>query len=56
MGTILAVLIIITAVLLDFFIYVDRKRWGWMKSWTKYQKGLFFSSFIVVAILFYITI
>ncbi|WP_200816547.1 hypothetical protein [Halobacillus sp. Marseille-P3879] len=55
MGAILAVLII-TVVLLDFFIYVDRKRWGWMKSWTKYQKGLFFSSFIVVTILFYITI
>ncbi|UOR13959.1 hypothetical protein MUO15_09415 [Halobacillus amylolyticus] len=45
----------ILAVLFDFFwLDVDRKRWGWMKNWTKFQKGLFFSGFAVVSVLIYV--
>ncbi|UOR12827.1 MFS transporter [Halobacillus amylolyticus] len=55
LGTFAALLIVILAVLFDFFwLDVDRKRWGWMKNWTKFQKGLFFSGFAVVSVLIYV--
>ncbi len=54
MSTFAALIVIVLAVIVDFFwLDVDRKRWGWMKHWTKFQKGLFFSGFIVVTILIY---
>ncbi|MCP3029507.1 hypothetical protein [Halobacillus sp. A5] len=53
-GTFAALLIVVTAVVVDFFwLDVDRKRWGWMKNWTRFQKVLFFSAFLVVSILIY---
>ncbi|SDJ09346.1 hypothetical protein [Salimicrobium halophilum] len=50
-----ALLIVVVAVIADFFWFdVDRKRWGWMKNWTRFQKGLFFSGFAVVTVLIYV--
>lgn len=54
MSPFIAFLIIILAVLADYFWFdVDKKRWGWMKNWSKLNKGLFFSGFIVISILIY---
>jgi hypothetical protein len=42
---------------IDFY-YFDhtRKRWGWMKSWSKLRKGLFFSGFLAAALFIYLGI
>ncbi|MGP4070343.1 hypothetical protein [Halobacillus sp. B29] len=55
MGAFGALVIVVVAVVVDFFwLDVDQKRWGWMKSWTKFQKGLFFSGFAIVSVLIYV--
>ncbi|WP_416150080.1 hypothetical protein ACM26V_03520 [Salipaludibacillus sp. HK11] len=55
MGPILVFLIIIFTVVIDFYwLDRDRKRWGWMKSWSTRNKALFFIGFIVVSSLIYI--
>ncbi|UOR12903.1 hypothetical protein [Halobacillus amylolyticus] len=55
MGSFAALLIILLAAVVDFFwIDVDRKRWGWMKNWSKFHKVLFFSGFIAVSIIIYV--
>ncbi|WP_163528842.1 hypothetical protein [Halobacillus ihumii] len=55
MGAFSAFLLIIVAVVVDFFwIDVDRKRWGWMKNWSKFNKVLFFSGFIAVSLIIYV--
>lgn len=49
-----ALLIIIISVAIDYFwLDVDRKRWGWMKSWSRSKKALFISGFLLVSILIY---
>ncbi|MBN8234088.1 hypothetical protein JF544_02470 [Halobacillus kuroshimensis] len=49
-----ALLIIIISVVVDYFwLDVDRKKWGWMKSWTRSKKALFISGFLLVTILIY---
>jgi hypothetical protein len=46
MSPIIVLLIIVLAVIMDYFWFdVDKKRWGWMKNWSKFKKVLFFSSF-----------
>ncbi len=53
--TLPVLLIIILVVVVDFFwLDIDRKRWGWMKDWDKYQKGLFFAGFIILSFLIYL--
>ncbi|WP_077619553.1 hypothetical protein [Bacillus sinesaloumensis] len=43
------------AVAADYFWFdVDKKRWGWMKNWSTFTKGLFVSGFVIVSILIYI--
>ncbi|WP_175639170.1 hypothetical protein [Metabacillus schmidteae] len=55
MASTIAVIIIISAVLLDYFWFdVDKKRWGWMESWSKFNKGLFFAGFIIASVLIYL--
>ncbi|MFD2924774.1 hypothetical protein [Halobacillus naozhouensis] len=55
MGTFSAFLLIVLAVLVDFFwIDVNRKRWGWMKNWSKFHKVMFFSGFIAVSLIIYV--
>jgi uncharacterized metal-binding protein len=54
MSSFIIVLIIVLAVLVDFFcLDVDRKRWGWMKSWSKIQKVIFFVFFIALSLAIY---
>ncbi|MDR4889744.1 hypothetical protein RGU12_19815 [Fredinandcohnia sp. QZ13] len=55
MSPLIALLIIVVALLADYFWFdVDKKRWGWMKNWSKFHKGLFFSGFAVVTVLVYV--
>ncbi len=55
LGGLLVLLIIILVVVVDFFwLDIDRKRWGWMKEWDKYQKVLFFTGFIILSLLIYL--
>lgn len=50
-------IIIILVVLADVFMYgKDRKRWGWMKSWTNVQKFIFIAFFIIVSFAIYFVI
>jgi hypothetical protein len=54
MSSFIIVLIIALAVLVDFFwLDVDRKRWDWMRSWSKIQKIIFFGFFIVISLAIY---
>ncbi|MBY7142780.1 hypothetical protein KFZ56_06830 [Virgibacillus sp. NKC19-3] len=54
MASFAVILIIVLAVILDVCWFdVDRKRWGWMKNWSKLNKVLFLSGFIVVSGLIY---
>ncbi|RDY69029.1 MULTISPECIES: hypothetical protein [Halobacillus] len=49
------VIILAIAILLDYLWFDhDRKRWGWMKNWTRIQRGLFLASFFVAAMVIYI--
>jgi uncharacterized metal-binding protein len=55
MSSFIIVLIIVLAVLVDFFwLDVDGKRWGWMKNWSKIQKIIFFVFFIVISLAIYL--
>ncbi|MCC5801171.1 hypothetical protein [Rossellomorea vietnamensis] len=55
MEVIILLFIVALAVVVDFFWFdINGKRWGWMKSWTKLQKGIFFSCFAVVSVLVYL--
>jgi|tagenome__1003787_1003787.scaffolds.fasta_scaffold17146183_1 hypothetical protein len=52
---IIVLLIIVLAVIMDYFLFdVDKKRWGWMKNWSKFKKVMFFSSFIVASVVVYL--
>jgi|UPI0005CCAEA1 hypothetical protein len=54
MSSFIIVLIIVLAVLVDFlWLDVDRKRWSWMRSWSKIQKIIFFVFFIVISLAIY---
>ncbi|MEH7386409.1 hypothetical protein V7147_13530 [Bacillus sp. JJ1521] len=54
MSPFIALFILVLAVLADYFwLDVDKKRWGWMKNWSKQNKVLFFSGFTVVTVLIY---
>ncbi|MFC4182514.1 hypothetical protein [Saccharococcus thermophilus] len=54
MSSFIIVLIIALAVLVDFFwLDIDGKRWGWMKSWSKIQKIIFFVFFIIISLAMY---
>ncbi|MBB6447873.1 hypothetical protein [Bacillus benzoevorans] len=55
MSPIIVLLIIVLAVIMDYFWFdVDKKRWGWMKNWSKFKKIMFFSSFVVVSVIIYL--
>lgn len=55
MGAFTVLMFVVSAVVVDFFwLDVDRKRWGWIKNWSRFQKGLFFSGFIIVSVLIYV--
>ncbi|WP_404453636.1 hypothetical protein LG329_03970 [Virgibacillus necropolis] len=55
MGFVVFILIIVMAALVDlFWLDTNRKRWGWMENWSKLQKTLFFSVFILASGLIYI--
>ncbi|WP_100403681.1 hypothetical protein [Bacillus sp. FJAT-42315] len=52
-----ALVIVSLAVLVDcFWLDIDGKRWGWMKSWSKTYKILFFAGFIAVSIAIYLAL
>ena len=54
MSPIIVLLIIVLAVIADYFLFdVDKKRWGWMKNWSNLQKVLFFSGFVVSSVVIY---
>ena len=43
MNPFIAIFIIVVTILADYLWFdVDKKRWGWMKNWSKLSKGLFF--------------
>jgi hypothetical protein len=55
MSLAISLIIIILVVLADYFWFdADKKRWGWMKNWSAFNKGIFFFSFIVVSVLIYL--
>ncbi|WP_058308198.1 hypothetical protein [Gracilibacillus massiliensis] len=55
MSTFAAIIIIVLAVLVDYFwLDHDQKRWGWMKNWSKRNKGLLFIGFITATGLIYL--
>lgn len=55
MGVFAVFLLIIFTVIADFYwLDTDRKRWGWMKSWSNLKKVTFFSGFIIVSSLIYL--
>ena len=55
MSPIIVLLIIVLAIIMDYFLFdVDKKRWGWMKNWSNLKKVMFFSSFIVVSVVVYL--
>ena len=54
MGPIIIAIIIIAALLVDYFWFdIDRKRWGWMNHWSNLNKALFFSSMLIVSAFIY---
>ena len=54
MSPFIVIFIIVLAIIADFFWFdVDKKRWGWMKSWSNLHKVLFFSGFVVVSGIIY---
>ena len=54
MSPIIIAIIIITAVLVDYFWFdIDKKRWGWMNKWSNLNKVLFFSGVFIVSALIY---
>ena len=54
MSPIIVLLIIVLAVIMDYFLFdADKKRWGWMKNGSNLQKVLFFSGFVVSSVVIY---
>ncbi|GKU82939.1 hypothetical protein [Niallia sp. NCCP-28] len=54
MSSFVVIFIIVLAVIADFFWFdVYKKRWGWMKNWSNFQKALFFSGFAIVSGIIY---
>ena len=54
MSPIIVLLIIVLAVIMDYFLFdVDKKGWGWMKNWSNFKKAMFFSSFVVASVVIY---
>ena len=54
MSPIIVLLIIVLAVITDYFLFdVDKKRWVWMKNWSNLHKALFFSGFVVSSVVIY---
>lgn len=57
MSLIIVLLIIVLAVMMDYFLFgVDKKRWGWMKNWPKVIKVIFFSSLIAASVVIYLAL
>jgi hypothetical protein len=57
MELLIIVSILILTILIDYFwIDMERKRWGWLKSSSKRTKIIFFSIFIVISIVIYLGI
>lgn len=55
MRTLTIVVILIVALILDFFwLDASRKRWGWMKGWSNFNKTLFISGVLIAILLIYI--
>lgn len=55
MGLFAVFVVIVGAVIVDFLWFdVERKRWGWMKNWSKRNRILFFSSFALVFFFIYL--
>ncbi|MCH1626732.1 hypothetical protein [Fredinandcohnia quinoae] len=55
MGPFIIFLIVVLSVVSDFlWIDQDRKRWGWMSSWSNRNQALFFIGFILVTGLVYL--
>ena len=54
MSPIIVLLIIVLAVIADYFLFdVDKKRWECMKNGLNLQKVLFFSGFVVSSVVIY---
>jgi len=55
MRPVIIAIIMTAAVLVDYLLFdIDRKRWGWMNSWSKLKKALFFSGVLIVSALIYL--
>ncbi|MBD8069579.1 hypothetical protein [Bacillus sp. PS06] len=55
MRLIVALLVILLVVVTDYFWFdVDKKRWGWMKKWSRFSKALFAGGFVIVSVLIYV--
>lgn len=56
MSSFLVFLIVFLAVIVDFcWLDKNRKRWGWMNSWTKRDKVFFFVGFLAISVFVYVT-
>ncbi|WP_078380764.1 hypothetical protein [Sutcliffiella halmapala] len=54
MGSFVIFLLIVLTVIIDFYWFdTDRKRWGWMRNWSKLNKIIFFSGFLIVSSIVY---
>ncbi|MFZ0369516.1 MAG: hypothetical protein WAM07_07935 [Halobacillus sp.] len=55
MEIVAALFVIVLAVVADFFWFdVDRKRWGWMKKWTKVQRAMFLTGLVTISFIVYL--
>ncbi len=55
MSVFAAFIVIVLAVLVDYFwLDHDRKRWGWMKNWSKRNKRLLLIGFVAATGLIYL--
>ena len=55
MGSLAVILVIVLAVVVDYFLLDgNRKRWGWMKNWSKLNKSIFFLGFVAVSLFIYL--
>lgn len=56
MSSFLVFFIVFLAVIVDFcWLDKNRKRWGWMNSWTKRGKVFFFVGFLGISVFVYVT-
>lgn len=55
MSSFIIFLILILTVVIDYhWLDTDRRRWGWMKNWSKRNKVLLLTGFIAVSGLIYL--